>query len=44
MLKKIPSGQNRQYKNFAIFFSQAPTHHRFTYNLQYLAEAQGSSL
>ena len=32
---KISLGQNKRQKN-ALFFSQAPTHHSFTFNLQLL--------
>ena len=36
--KNISFGQNKRYKKFPHFLSQAPTHHSFTFNLQFLYE------
>ena len=36
--KKIPSGKINSTKNVLIFLSRAPTHHSFTFNLQFLYE------
>ena len=38
MLKKIPFGQDKQYKICLPFFSRAPTHHSFSFNLRFLYE------
>ena len=39
ILKKIPLGQNKWYKNFpSFFFLRAPTYHNLTFNLQFLFE------
>ena len=38
MLKKFPSDKVDGTKNALIFLSQAPTQHRFTFNLQILYE------
>ena len=37
-LKKIPSNKINGTKNDLIFFSQAPTHHNFTFILRLLYE------
>ena len=45
MLKKFPLAKMNNTKNALFFLLQAPTHHSFTFNLQFLwAEAQGLSL
>ena len=38
MLKEIPSDKLNGTKNALFFLSQAPTHHSFTFNLQFLSE------
>ena len=38
MLKKFPSDKISVTKNALFFLSQAPTHHRFTFNSQFLYE------
>ena len=39
MRKKFPLRQNKRYNKFPLlFFSQAPTHHSFTFNLRLLCE------
>ena len=38
MLKKIPSDKINGTKNALFFLSRAPTHHSFTFNLQFLYE------
>ena len=38
MLKKFPSDKRNVTKNVAFFLSCAPTHHGFTFNLQFLYE------
>ena len=38
MLKKIPSDKMNVTNNGVFFLSQAPTHHSFTFNLQFLYE------
>ena len=38
MLKKFPSGKINGTKNVLFFLSRAPTHHSFTFNLQFLYE------
>ena len=32
-LKATPLGQNKRYEKGHLFFSRAPTHHSFTFNL-----------
>ena len=44
MLKKFPSDKINGTKNALFFLSQAPIHHSFTFNLQFLAETQDLSL
>ena len=36
MLKKFPSDKTNDTKNALFFFSRAPTHHSFTFNLRFL--------
>ena len=36
MLKKFPSDKINVTKDALFFLSQAPTHHSFTFNLQFL--------
>ena len=38
MFKKIPSDKINGTKNALFFLSRAPTHHSFTFNLQFLYE------
>ena len=38
MLKKLPSNKINGTKNALFFLSRAPTHHSFTFNLQFLYE------
>ena len=38
MLKKFPSDKISGTKNAPFFLSRAPTHHSFTFNLQFLNE------
>ena len=38
MLKKIPSDKINGSKNALYFLSRDPTHHSFTFNLQFLYE------
>ena len=38
MLKKFPSDKINVTKNVLFFLSRAPTHHSFTFNLQFLYE------
>ena len=38
MLKKFPSDKINGTKNALFFLSRAPTHHCFTFNLQFLYE------
>ena len=38
MLKKLPPDKIRGTKNALFFLSRAPTHHGFTFNLQFLYE------
>ena len=38
MLKKIPSDKISGTKNALSFLSQAPTHHKFTFDLRFLYE------
>ena len=38
MLKKFPSDKINGTKNALFFLSRAPTHHSFTFNLQFLYE------
>ena len=38
MLKQIPSEKLSGTKNALFFFSRAPTHHSFTFNLRFLCE------
>ena len=38
MLKKLPSNKISGTKNALFFLSRAPTHHSFTFNLQFLYE------
>ena len=38
MLKNIPLGKINGAKNTLFFLSRAPTHHSFTFNLQFLYE------
>ena len=38
MLKKIPPDKINGTKNALVFLSRAPTHHSFTFNLQFLYE------
>ena len=37
-VKKISFRQNKRYKKCPLFFSRAPAHHSFTFNLQFLYE------
>ena len=38
MCEQFPSGKLNGTKNALFFLSQAPTHHSFTFNLQFLYE------
>ena len=38
ILKKFPSDKTKCTKNVLFFLSRAPTHHSFTFNLQFLYE------
>ena len=38
MLKKFPLDKINGTKNVLFFLSRAPTHHSFTFNLQFLCE------
>ena len=38
MFEQFPSGKLNGTKNAHFFLSQAPTHHSFTFNLQFLYE------
>ena len=38
MIKKFPSGKIKGTKDAFFFLSRAPTHHTFTFNLQFLYE------
>ena len=38
MLKKVPSDKINGTKNVLFFLSRAPTHHSFSFNLQFLYE------
>ena len=37
-VKKIIFGENKRFKRCSLFFSPAPTHHSFTFNLRFLYE------
>ena len=41
MLKKFPFLKIKSTKNVLFFLSLAPTHHNFTFNLQFLYELKG---
>ena len=43
MLKKIPSDKINGTKNALFFLLQTPTHHSFTFNLQFLYELKHKS-
>ena len=44
MLKKYPSDKINGTKNSLFFLSRAPTHHTFTFNLQFLYELNCKAL
>ena len=44
MLKKCSSDKINVTKNALFFLSKAPTHHSFTFNLQFAGESQDLSL
>ena len=44
MLKKFPSDKINVTKNALFYLSRAPTHHSFTFNLQFLQELKHRDL